>query len=1225
MSLNVDEKSETTPLIGKSTLKEKINIEEKYNPKPGFISSFTFEWVSKLVYKAYDSRLEFEDINELFDSEKGETNTRNLAANLEFYKPKNFFTLMVVLFLTNWKLVIWNFILNSISISCVLISPVFVQQLLIWFELEKSFNQQLWYIEGYGWVFAILVATLLGRTLGNSVTWNYWRLYIRIKSALVGVTYDKCLKISSASVSEQTTGKLVNLIAVDADRMADAFCMYNLLCITTFQIAACIGLLLYVIGYVTFVGIGVIVLLAPILFVLLGIFAALIGPALEIKDKRISVMNELLQNIKNIKFFTWEDEYEKKVTNVRSKEIMFFRIAGTLGGTALSIMAATPTLVTVSTLIVFSIIDRSNFKPQFIFPAMSYFVLLKFPLFVLPFALTESIQIFISANRVIKFLNSEILPDPNFSSNNEIPVNLNKATFKWKNSDESFKLNDISFKCPKGKFICVLGSVGAGKTSLLEGILGEMPLVSGSSEISGSIAYSPQQAWITNETLKNNILFGLPYDEKKYNQILEDCCLLPDLALLPGGDQAEIGEKGYNLSGGQKQRLSIARAAYRDCDIYLFDDPLSALDQYVGKIVFENCFMKMLEGKSRILVTHQIQYAKHADYIYILDNGKIVEEGIFEDLNKQGGKLSELLQKIKLHEEDEDLKKISEISKEKSNKSNENSTLIEMEDKEEGTVQLSVIVEYLKAFGFFWFFFIVALYVISQLAAEAPNWWISQWMTEKKDRLFDLSEETFFNVYVSGGYGSIILLLFRDVLFINLGMLASKFLHKAALKKLLNSPISFFEKNPIGRILSRFSNDVMSVDTEISTILQDVLTLTVQVFSTMVIIIYSSFWFLVPMLPLAIVYFIIQRLFRNSLRDMKRFSSVNRSPLYSHFSATLNGLSTIRAFKSAKRFKKDNFEKLNLMQRTFYSEKSLDMWLQFRLAVLGSFLVSSVSMVLMVIYHFTKGKNFNLASAGLAMTYSIQVIQQLAYMVEQSVKLESEFNSVERIVHYTKKLPQEQNEFKQNPPKNWPKNGEIVFKDFFLKYRENLPFVLKNINLSIKKNEKIGIAGRTGCGKSSLMLSLFRLVQHTKGQIFIDGIDVSTIPIRKLRSSIAIIPQDPVLFTGSIRSNIDPFSKYSDIDIWDALEKSHLKKFIGSLKEKLDSEVHEGGHNFSVGQRQLICLTRCILSKRKILIMDEATSSMDIETDSLIQKSIRENFDDCTILVIAHRLNTILR
>jgi ATP-binding cassette, subfamily C (CFTR/MRP), member 1 len=327
---------------------------------------------------------------------------------------------------------------------------------------------------------------------------------------------------------------------------------------------------------------------------------------------------------------------------------------------------------------------------------------------------------------------------------------------------------------------------------------------------------------------------------------------------------------------------------------------------------------------------------------------------------------------------------------------------------------------------------------------------------------------------------------------------------------------------------------------------------------------------------------------------MKRFSSVNRSPLYSHFSETLNGLTTIRSYQCSERFKEESFDKLNLMQRTFYSEKGLDMWLQFRLSLLGSLLVSSVSLVLMIIYHYSRGKQFDLPSAGLALTYSIQVTQLLTFLVQQLVKLESEFNSVERIVHYGKNLPQEQIDFQIQPEKTWPKKGEIVFKDFSMKYREELPYVLKNLNITIKSNEKIGIAGRTGSGKSSLMLVLFRLIEHTKGKIFIDEMDISRIPLSSLRRSLAIIPQDPVLFSGTVRSNIDPFTKYQDSQIWRALEKSQLKDFIKKQKNELLSEVHEGGHNFSVGQRQLICLTRCILEKKKILIMDEATSSMVI-------------------------------
>jgi ATP-binding cassette, subfamily C (CFTR/MRP), member 1 len=413
MSINVDVKNETIPLLSKSKPTGPSKKRKKTLPpsKPSFFSSFTFDWMSDSVYKAYNSRLSFEDIQQLHNEDQGETNSKNLTQNIEYFKPKNLFTFVFVVFYTFWKLVVGNFFLNAFSLSCVLISPFFVQQLLTWFQSEKFFHHRFWYLGGYGWVLAILSSTLIGRTVGISVSWFYWLLYIRIKSALIGVTYQKCLKVSSTTVSKQTTGKLVNIVSVDSNRMANAFIIFNMLFIGVFQISACIGLLLYIIGYVTFVGLGVILLLAPVLFILLLGFASLISPALETKDKRISIMNELLQNIKNIKFFSWEMEYEKKVQKVRDKELIFFRVLATLGGSALSIMSATPTLITVTTMIVFSIVDKANFKPEIVFPAMSYFILLKYPLFVLPYAMTETIQIFISAQRILKFLNTEDLPE----------------------------------------------------------------------------------------------------------------------------------------------------------------------------------------------------------------------------------------------------------------------------------------------------------------------------------------------------------------------------------------------------------------------------------------------------------------------------------------------------------------------------------------------------------------------------------------------------------------------------------------------------------------------------------------------------------------------------------------------------------------------------------------------------------------------------------------------
>jgi ATP-binding cassette, subfamily C (CFTR/MRP), member 1 len=634
---------------------------------------------------------------------------------------------------------------------------------------------------------------------------------------------------------------------------------------------------------------------------------------------------------------------------------------------------------------------------------------------------------------------------------------------------------------------------------------------------------------------------------------------------------------------------------------------LSALDQYVGKHIFENCFVKMLKDKTRIISSHQIQYSKFADYIYVLEEGKVVEEGSYVNLSeKQDGKLSELLKKVKIHEEDENIKNISELSVVKSTKKDKKHNLIEKEEKGEGAVEFSIIWEYLKSFGIFWFIVIILYFIFTQILSEFPNVLISEWMSDPTQRYFKFSDAQYFNIYIIIGYGSVFLVLFRDALYLNFAISASKKIHAKALNRILKATISFFEQNPIGRILNRFSKDVSEVDIDISLKSTEVITQVIQIFGTIIIIIYTSFWFVIPMIPIFVVYYMIQNLYRDSNREVKRFVSISRSPLFAIYSETLNGLSTIRSYQSSDRFFKVAVRKLDYMQKNFYNMKALNMWLQFRLSILGALLVSSISFVLVFIYHMTKGDNFNIATAGLSMTYAIQITQILTSFVQKSVKLEAEMNSIERLLYYADKIPIESENI-EIVPKNWPKEGKIEFKNFYMKYRTELPFVLEDVSFTIQPKEKIGIAGRTGSGKSSLMISLFRIFQTTKGSIFIDDIDISKISLKSLRSVLAIIPQDPILFTGTIRSNLDPFDKYSDQEIWQVLKKVFIHDFIEKQQKQLKYEIEEGGHNLSVGQRQLVCLARCLLEKKKILIMDEATSSMDIETDTLIRKSFFSN------------------
>jgi ATP-binding cassette, subfamily C (CFTR/MRP), member 1 len=648
--------------------------------------------------------------------------------------------------------------------------------------------------------------------------------------------------------------------------------------------------------------------------------------------------------------------------------------------------------------------------------------------------------------------------------------------------------------------------------------------------------------------------------------------------------------------------LNIARALYKESDLFIFDDPLSALDQYVGKHIFENCFVKMLKNKTRIISSHQIQYSKYADYIYVLDDGKIIEEGTFEKLSfKQNGKLAELLNKVKIQEDDENIKNISELSIEKSSKTDKKHNLIEKEEKGEGNIEFSIIWEYLKSFGIFWFIGIIFYYIFTQFLSELPNVLISEWMVDPSQRYFQFSNSQFFIIYIILGYGSVLLVLFRDALYLNFAISASKRIHTKALKRILKATISFFEQNPIGRILNRFSKDVSEVDLDISLKSTEVITQIIQIFATLVIIMYTSLWFIIPMFPIFVCYYMIQNVYRDSNREVNRFFSISRSPLFAIYSETLNGLPTIRSYQSTDRFFNVVVEKLDYMQKNFYNMKALNMWLQFRLSILGGLLVSSIAFVLVFIYHFTRGNYFNVATAGLSMTYSIQITQILTSFVQKHVKLESEMNSIERLLFYANKIPIELENI-EIEPKDWPKEGKIEFKNFYMKYRPELPNVLDDVSFIIQPKEKIGIAGRTGSGKSSLIISLFRIFQNTKGSIFIDDVDITKISLKSLRNVLAIIPQDPILFTGTIRSNLDPFDKFSEKEIWGALRKVFIHDFIEKQQKQLKFEIEEGGNNLSVGQRQLICLARCLLEKKKILIMDEATSSMDIETDSLIRK-----------------------
>uniref|UniRef100_A0A4W4EQU7 ATP-binding cassette, sub-family C (CFTR/MRP), member 3 n=1 Tax=Electrophorus electricus TaxID=8005 RepID=A0A4W4EQU7_ELEEL len=1041
---------------------------------------------------------------------------------------------------------------------------------------------------------------------------------MRLRSAIIGAIYRKSLVITNEAKRSSTVGEVVNLMSVDAQRFMDLTTFLNMLWSAPLQIILALYFLWQTLGPSVLAGVAVMVLLIPFNAVI-----AMKTKQMQHKDMRIKLMNEILNGIKVLKLYAWEVSFREKVLQVRQKELAVLRKAAYLGSLSIMAWTSAPFLVALTTFAVYVSVDENNvLDAEKAFVSLSLFNILRFPLNMLPQVITSLVQANVSLKRIQTFLTHDELDPGNVDRKPVASGEVGRLLYMKVLMAYPF-VHSINAMVPQGSLLAVVGHVGCGKSSLVSALLGEMENLEGEISVRGSVAYVPQQAWIQNATLRDNILFGKPYVEQKYRCVLNACALTPDLDVLPGGDQTEIGEKGINLSGGQRQRVSLARALYSEADIYLLDDPLSAVDAHVAKHIFDNVIGPegALRGKTRILVTHGISFLPQVDNILVLVEGTVSEMGSYQDLLKQNGAFAEFLRNYSLEDiiEDDDVMEVL-LDEEESFPDDALSNHTDMVDNEPAVneVKFSVYWDYAKAVGPLLSLFICFLYAGQSAAAIGANIWLSQWTNDADDSARQENVHMRVGVYAALGISQGMAQV--EVLKGSKLHQSPKSLHQGLLDNKFHTPQAFFDTTPIGRIINRFSKDIYVIDEALpSTVLMFLGTVFASL-ATMIVIISSTPIFSVVVGPLALIYFFVQRFYVATSRQLKRLESVSRSPIYSHFSETITGTSVIRAYGRNGDFVLMSDMKVDENQKSYYPGIVSNRWLGVRIEFIGNCVVLFAGLFAVL------GKEkLSPGLVGLSVSYALQVTMSLNWMVRMTSDLESNIVAVERVKEYSETPSEAPWEVEnKKPPNEWPPEGNVEFADYSVRYREGLELVLRNISLKVKGGEKIGIVGRTGAGKSSMTLCLFRLLEAASGEIIIDGVKIAEIGLHDLRSKLTIIPQEPVLFSGTLRMNLDPFEKYSDDDIWNVLKLSHLHKFVSNQPAKLDLECSEGGENLSVGQRQLVCLARALLRKSRILILDEATAAIDLETDDLIQSTIRTQFEDCTVFTIAHRLNTIM-
>lgn len=1330
--------------------------DEKRKPAPEpyttLLSLITFSWINKMMWQAYKEPLKQEQVWDLRQDDFSYFVLKSFrkysdTSSLDFSRALVVYFSPFLLLQAFW----------AIIESFILFAPtILLKRILEFVEDRNSATLAL------AWFYVVLMfaSKCFSNLASGQALFFGRRVCIRLKSVIIGEIYAKALrrKLSTKSkaadradagltddapaVSEIPTavadtasgdedsstanlGAIINLMAVDAFKVSEVCAYVHAFFGATCMIIVSIYLLWFLMGWSALVGAFSIIAMSPLNFKLSTKLGDLQKQMLGVTDRRIQKLNETFQSIRIIKFFAWESKFEEQILNIRDEELQFLKKRSVVWSILIILWCILPTIVTVVSFGCYIFIDGKQLTIPVAFTALSLFNLLRNPLDQISDMLSFAIQSKVSLDRITDFLKEEETTKYEQLTHvkNTGRIGFTDASFSWDSTSETdFKLRDLNVDFKVGKLNVIIGPTGSGKTSLLMALLGEMELAKGEVHLPGflpredldigrdgytdSVAYCSQAAWLLNDTIRNNIIFGSPFNRDRYNKVVNACGLSRDFEILKAGDQTEIGEKGIALSGGQKQRVSLARALYSNARHLLLDDCLSAVDSHTALHIYENCITGPLTKKRTVvLVSHNVALTiKSAEFVVVLDNGRIKHSGTPEQLLDNGALGDDVMVKSSIQSRATssanlaDQAKNNELVHDKvktilagvaiENPEDEElenlkmGKLVEEEQKSDGVVSFEVYKWLFKMFGGWTVIaFMVILFFCSNAINFSQSWWVRNWaksaseevhigimgtiseslhygvLGEKitkplnlfvfkyyqfKDQM-NVMKDTSSSLYYIIVYGILGVVYagfigFRILFIFYMGIRASRRVFEKVLHKILRAKLRFFDSTPIGRIMNRFSKDIESVDQELIAFADGAVSCVVSVLFTLLMISFITPGFLIFAALILGMYYLVAVFYLSSSRELKRFDSITKSPIHQHFSETLVGVSTIRAYGTERRFLQENLNKIDENNRPFFYMWISNRWLSFRNDMIGALVIFFAgAFILSTIDTIDAGL------AGISLSYAIAFNDSALWVVRLYANVEMSMNSVERLKEYME-VDEEPAEFipETEPAASWPENGVLEVKDLSLRYAPHLPLVINNVSFNVDSNSKIGIVGRTGAGKSTIITALFRFLDPETGYIKIDGIDITTIGLNNLRKAITIIPQDPTLFTGTIKSNLDPFDQYTVEQIFEALNRVNLisegetiktatsAATTGSDEENsnkflnLNNEVSEGGNNLSQGQRQLMCLARSLLRAPKIMLLDEATASIDYDSDAKIQQTIRQEFSNSTILTIAHRLRSII-
>nr|XP_029119695.1 ABC transporter C family member 10 [Elaeis guineensis] len=1200
----------------------------------GFFNRMSFWWLNPLMKKGYEKPLEEKDIPQLGELDQTESRYSLFVEQLNRQKQTKQTTsppfLWIIVSCHKKEILVSGFfaLLRVLTLSA---GPMLLNAF-----IKVSVGMGTFKYEGYVLALGMFVAKFLESLSQRQWYFRTKMLGLQVRSLLSAAIYQKQLRLSSSAKLIHSSGEIMNYVTVDAYRIGEFPVWFHQTWTTSLQLGIALVILYHAVGLATISSMVVIILTVLCNVPVAKLQHKFQTRLMEAQDNRLKAMSEALVNMKVLKLYAWETHFRKVIEGLRTEECKWLSAFQLQRAYNSFLFWSSPVVVSAATFLTCYLLEVPLY-PSNVFTFVATLRLVQDPVRSIPDVIGAVIQAKVAFGRIVKLLDAEELQNWHFKRKRSVdlkhPIVIRSSNFSWEGNPSKPTLRNISLELKPGEKVAICGEVGSGKSTLLAAILGEVPNTEGLIQVCGKIAYVSQSAWIQTGTVQENILFGSPMDKQRYQETLEKCSLVKDLEMLPFGDLTEIGERGVNLSGGQKQRIQLARALYQDADVYLLDDPFSAVDAHTATSLFNEYVMGALSAKTVLLVTHQVDFLPAFDSILLMSNGEVLRAAPYHELLVSSKEFQDLVNAHKDTVGPERLEKVvspkesgmstSEIDNTSSNKQKKMEKLsgevqlIKKEEREKGDTGLKPYLQYLNQNkGFLYSALAVLSHVIFIAGQISQNSWMAANVQNPQ-----VSTMRLITVYLAIGCSTAIFLLSRSVFVVVLGLQSSKSLFSLLLNSLFRAPMSFFDSTPLGRILSRVSSDLSIVDLDVPFSLIFSISAMMNVYSNLVVLAVVTWQVLFVSIPMVYLTIRLQAYYLASAKELMRINGTTKSLVANHLAESIAGAVTIRAFEEEDRFFAKILELIDRNASPFFHNFAASEWLIQRLETMSAAVLSTSALVMALIPPGTFSSGF----VGMALSYGFSLNMSLVFSIQNQCTLANYIISVERLnqyMHISNEAPEvvEGN----RPPRNWPAVGRVELQDLKIRYRPDTPLVLQGISCIFEGGHKIGIVGRTGSGKTTLIGALFRLVEPAGGKIIIDGLDIATIGLHDLRSRFGIIPQDPTLFNGSVRYNLDPLGQYTDQQIWEVLDKCQLREAVQEKEQGLDSLVVEDGSNWSMGQRQLFCLGRALLRRSRVLVLDEATASIDNATDAILQKTIRIEFAGSTVITVAHRIPTVM-